>query len=120
MTAVALIDRYIAAWNETDEDARLDLIAGTWTETADYVDPLMAGKGHEGINAMIQGAQSQLPGFTFRLIGAVDAFGDRVRFSWEAGPDGGPAPVAGSDYGQIGEDGRLANVTGFIDRMPGA
>ncbi|HEY2659971.1 MAG TPA: nuclear transport factor 2 family protein [Caulobacteraceae bacterium] len=120
MTAVALIDRYIAAWNETDEDTRLDLIAGTWSETADYLDPLMTGQGHEGINAMIQGAQAQLPGFKFRLIGAVDTYADQVRFSWEAGPEGVPAPVAGSDFGRIGEDGRLTSVTGFIDRMPGA
>lgn len=29
-----LVDRYIAAWNETEPGRRRDLIAATWTESA--------------------------------------------------------------------------------------
>ena len=38
-TLTDLIDRYIAAWNETDGGRRRDLIARTWTAEASYLDP---------------------------------------------------------------------------------
>ena len=75
-----VIDQYIAAWNETDPDARRDLIARTWTEDGSYLDPLMSGEGHDGIDAMIGGVQSRFPGYRFRRTGDLDAHHDPVRF----------------------------------------
>ena len=48
-TLTDLIDRYIAAWNETDSGRRRDLIAATWTESATYLDPMLQGDGRDGI-----------------------------------------------------------------------
>jgi hypothetical protein len=48
----ALVDDYIAIWNETDPDRRRELIA------------------------------QQFPGHRFELAGAPDAHHDRVRFTW--------------------------------------
>ncbi len=115
-----LIDRYIAAWNETDAGRRRDLIARTWTEDATYVDPLMRGDGAAGIDAMIAGVQARFPGWRFARLGTVDAHGDRVRFAWALGPEGAEAPIAGTDFAVLSPGGRLAAVTGFIDRMPAA
>jgi hypothetical protein len=112
-----LIDRYIAAWNETDAEQRRALVARTWTENAVYVDPLMRGEGQTGIAAMIQGVQTQFPGFTFRRTSDVDEHNGRVRFKWELGPDGGAALAGGVDFGVI-EDGRLQAITGFLDFAP--
>lgn len=113
-----IAERYIAAWNETDDAGRRKLVASTWTETGTYVDPMMSGAGQDGIDAMIRAAQSQFPGLRFRLDGKVDAHHDRLRFSWALGPDGG-APVAkGTDFAVVGSDARLQSVTGFIDQMP--
>ena len=36
----ALIDNYIAIWNEGDPERRRAHIAQTWTEDASYVDPM--------------------------------------------------------------------------------
>src|SRR3546814_2921474 len=80
-----LIDRYIAAWNETDPGRRRDLVARVWTDDATYVDPLMRGDGAAGIDAIIAGVQAQFPGWRFARTGRVDAYADRVRFSWEIG-----------------------------------
>lgn len=119
--ATHVIERYIAIWNETDPARRRDLIARTWTEDASYLDPLMAGEGPDGIDAMIAGVQQQFPGHRFRLLGEVDHHHDRVRFAWELGPgDGQPPLVAGTDFGVVAPDGRLRSVTGFLDRMPGS
>lgn len=115
-----LIDRYFAAWNETDADQRRDLIARTWSDDASYLDPLMQGDSHAGIDIMIKGVQEQFAGYQFRQTGAVDEHHDRVRFSWELAPATGPAVAAGTDFGVVAADGRLQAVIGFLDNAPGA
>jgi SnoaL-like domain len=112
-----LIDRYIAVWNETDAERRRDLIARTWTEDSTYIDPLMRGEGRGGIDAMTHAVQAQFPGLLFRRTSDVDAYNDRVRFSWELGPEGGPALAGGVDFGVVVGD-RLQTITGFLDFAP--
>jgi hypothetical protein len=114
-----LIDRYIAMWNETDARRRRDLIAKTWSEDASYLDPLMQGEGHAGIDAMVKGVQERFPGHRFRRTSEVDAHHDRVRFSWELGADGGAIVVSGIDFGTTAGD-RLRTITGFLDQTPAA
>jgi hypothetical protein len=114
MTDVAtVIDTYIATWNEADPERRQRLIAETFSEGASYLDPLMSGEGHGGIDAMIAGAQQQFPGHRFELVESPDAHHDRVRFSWQLVGDGGRVAV-GYDFGTLAEDGRLHSVTGFL------
>src|SRR3954463_11277012 len=92
----ALAERYIATWNETDPEARRRAVAELWTDDARYVDPLVAAEGREEIAATIAAVQWQFPGFVFRLAGPVDGHHDQLRFSWEPGPAGDAAPIAGS------------------------
>lgn len=115
-----LVQRYIASWNETDPARRRSLIAATWTEDALYLDPLMRGEGHGGIDAMIAAVQQRFPGHRFRRTGQVDGHNDRVRFGWSLGPEDGPALAGGLDVGVIAGDGRLQSVTGFLDTLPAA
>lgn len=110
-----LTDRYFAVWNETDRTRRRDLIAQTWTETASYLDPLIGGEGCDGIDAMVQAVQTRFAGHRFRRTSAVDAHHDRLRFSWELAPEGGPAIAYGTDFGVVAADGRLQTITGFLD-----
>lgn len=112
-----LIDDYIACWNETDAGKRRALIDRAWTERATYVDPMMNGEGRGGIDAMIAGVQAKFPGFRFRVSKPVEAVADRVRFSWECGPDGASL-IGGTDFATIA-GGQLSAVTGFIDFAPG-
>ena len=115
----SLIDNYIAIWNETDPDRRRELIAQTWTEDGSYVDPMLTGSGHDGIDAMIAGAREQFPGHRFELAGAPEAHHDRVRFTWHLKRDaGGDAVAIGNDFGVVADDGRLRSVTGFLDLVP--
>ena len=115
---ISLIDSYIDIWNEPDASYRRKLIARVWTEDAKYVDPLMQGDGHEGIDAMVQAVQERFPRHRFRRIGNVDAFRDRVRFAWSLVPldpaEPGSMHAQGSDFGVL-RDGRLQRVTGFLD-----
>jgi hypothetical protein len=54
-----LIDGYIETWNEKDPERRRALIAETFSDDADYLDPLVRGEGAAGIDAMIAGVQQQ-------------------------------------------------------------
>jgi hypothetical protein len=112
-----IAQQYIDAWNERDSGARRAKVAHLFTLDASYLDPLMRGSGHTGIDAMIAGAQQHFPGHRFALAGTPDGHNDVVRFSWTlSGPDG--AQVAcGTDVAVVDGDGRLAKVTGFLDNL---
>ncbi|HEY1997071.1 nuclear transport factor 2 family protein [Paraburkholderia sp.] len=115
-----LIDRYFDAWNESDTGRRRELIVATWSTNAAYLDPLLSGDGHDGIDAMIRAVHERFPHHTFRRTTEVDGFANRLRFSWElTTPDGTPI-VKGSDFGVVDTAGRLQAVTGFLDATPGA
>lgn len=114
----ALVDRYIAIWNETDAGRRRALIDETWIEDALYVDPMMRGDGRADIDAMIAAIQERFPGHRFRRTSEVDAHNGRLRFRWELRPEDGPALVGGTDFGEVAADGRLSGITGFIDQAP--
>jgi SnoaL-like domain len=115
----ALAERYIAAWNETDDGTRRRAVADLWTADGRYVDPLVEAEGTDGITATIGAVQQQFPGFVFRLAGPVDGHHRQLRFSWELGPAGQAAPIAGSDVAVTDSNGRLRTVLGFLDRVPG-
>ncbi len=112
----ALVDRYIAMWNETDPARRAALVAEIWTATADYRDPVLRGEGRDGIVAMVGQVHQRFPGHRFTRTTPVDSLGDRARFGWALGPEDGPPVVAGVDFAAI-DDGRLAAVTGFFDAV---
>jgi hypothetical protein len=116
------VARYLAAWNERDAGERRALITETYTGDAIYLDPHRRGEGHEGLETMIAAVHGQFPpAYRFRLKGAVDAYGDRARFQWEAGgQSGAPLHFAGTDFNEIAADGRIRSVTGFVDAMPAA
>lgn len=110
----ALVDRFIAAWNETNDEARRALIAQCWSENGIYLDPQKGADGRAALDATIAGVQALLPRAAFRRTSAVDAHHDRVRFSWELGYDSGEVIRGGVDFGTVSE-GRLQSITGFFD-----
>jgi ketosteroid isomerase-like protein len=114
------VERYIAAWNERDSDKRRALIARAWTEDANYTDPARTGDGHEGISKMIATVHEHFnDAYRFSLKDGIDAYGDRVRFQWEAGgTKDAPLHFVGTDFGILASDGRLKAVTGFTDESP--
>jgi limonene-1,2-epoxide hydrolase len=112
-----LIEKYIAAWNETDAAARRQLVDEVYAPDAAYTDPLAAVTGRDQIDALIAGAQNQFAGLEFRLAGRVDAHHDVARFSWHLGPRDADPIVVGFDVAVIA-DGRIAKVHGFLDKVP--
>ncbi|MFE7463814.1 nuclear transport factor 2 family protein [Streptomyces sp. NPDC057499] len=115
------VQRYFTAWNATGEEETAKAVAAAFTEDATYTDPLAELSGHDGLVALIGGAQQQFPGFEFRPTGSPDGHHTLARFGWElVSVADGSAPVAGSDVITLADDGRIASVSGFLDRVPGA
>ena len=111
----AIAEAYLAAWNEEDSQRRRVLLAQSWTSDARYVDPLMKGEGHEGIATMIQAARAKFPGHVFTLRGTPDGHGSYVRLSWTLAAPAGDHVALGSDVMRIDDQGRIAEVIGFLD-----
>jgi len=113
----ALVDRYMAAWNETDASRRQALIALTFTDKARYLDPVLAGDGHEGIDAMVGAVHAKYPGYKFSRTSDINGHHDRAMFNWQLGPKDGPVFVKGVDVAVVSADGRLAQVDGFFTEV---
>ena len=114
-----LAQRYITSWNESDPAVRRQLVDQLWTQDARYADPRMKADGQDGIAELIGGVHRQFPGYCFALTGQADGHGPFVRFSWSLAPADGQAVAFGTDFASVAADGRLEQVTGFLDQVPG-
>ena len=115
--ATTIARRYIELWNERTASRRREMLANDWTADAKYVDPIMSGEGHDGVDALIAGVQQRFPAFKFKLIGEPNGYGDQLRFSWGLGPDGADSPIKGTDFAML-KEGRIRSITGFVDQVP--
>ena len=112
----AVVEAYVASWNETDAGKRRAGIARAWAEAGRYRDPVMTSDGHAGVDAMLAGVQARFPGFVLKRTSKVDQHNGHLRFAWSLGPADGPSVVEGVDVCALAPDGRLASVVGFIDK----
>ncbi|HET6184694.1 MAG TPA: nuclear transport factor 2 family protein [Acetobacteraceae bacterium] len=117
--ATEIATAYIAAWNEQDAGQRAMLLARAWADEACYVDPLMRGEGREEISTMIGAVQARFAGARFALRGKPEAHNDRLRFCWTLRGADGAMIAEGTDFATTAPDGRLRNVTGFLDSIAG-
>jgi hypothetical protein len=115
-----VVQRYLAAWNETDPDRRLAAVEQAFASDVRYVDPLAAVEGHAALAGLIGAVQGQFPGLVFSSGGPVDAHHEQARFTWHLGPAGEQPVIVGFDVAELGPDGRIRTVLGFIDQAPAA
>ena len=114
-----IVEKYLAAWNETDPAKRRALVDEVWAQDGSYTDPLADVRGRAEIDGLIGAVQQQFPGFVFTLGGTVDAHHDQVRFTWNLGPaDAAEAPVVGFDVAVLDGAGQIGSVYGFLDKVP--
>ncbi len=115
-----IIERYIAAWNETDPVRRRGLVDSLWAPDGSYTDPVAEVRGRAEIDGLIGAVQGQFPGLVFRLSGPVDANHNQARFTWHLGPSGDEPIVIGFDVAVTDETGQIRSVHGFLDKVPAA
>ena len=114
-----IVEKYLAAWNETDPAKRRALVDEVWAADGSYTDPLADVRGRAEIDGLIGAVQQQFPGFVFTLGGTVDAHHDQARFTWHLGPADAAEPVViGFDVAVLDGD-QIGRIYGFLDKVPG-
>jgi hypothetical protein len=111
--------RYLSAWNATDTAERERLVREAFSSEVHYLDPMMEGRGHDGMAALIAGAQQRFAGYRFALLGTPEGHHSVVRFSWALAAPGAEPVARGTDVAEVDADGRLRRVTGFLDYVAG-
>ena len=111
MATKDIVEAYMAAWNETDEAKRRDLLDQCWNDSGAYTDPMADISGRDALFALISQFQTQMPGAAIGMTSGIDQHHDRVRFGWKL--TGAAQAIEGIDVGQIAADGRLASIIGF-------
>ena len=115
-----IVERYLAAWNETDASRRRKLVDELWSEDGSYTDPLADAHGRAEIDGLIGAVQEQFPDFVFTLGGPVDGHHNQARFTWHLGPSGTEPVVIGFVVAVLNGGGQIRSVYGFLDKVPTA
>ncbi|WP_249997975.1 nuclear transport factor 2 family protein [Actinoplanes sp. M2I2] len=116
----ALVDRYLAVWNEPDPVTRRKAVDDLFADDVRYVDPLAAVEGRAALDGLIGAVQQQFPGHTLTVGGPVDGHHDQVRFTWNLAAGAGDPLVVGFDVAELDAGGRIRRVHGFLDKVPAA
>jgi hypothetical protein len=113
-----VVATYGAAWNETDEHKRRELLERSWTDDAVYQDPTGRAEGREALVAHIGGFHQMFAAHTIDATSGVDTYGSVFRFAWVMRDPSGGVALEGMDFGELAPDGRIAAITGFFGPFP--
>jgi hypothetical protein len=101
----ALVERYVAFWNERDVSLRRARLAELWAQDALFVSEVSRREGHVGIEAE---ARATAKDFVFSSANRTAGHHDVVRMSWEMRPaGGGDVAASGLAVLVLAEDGRI-------------
>ena len=112
---------YDAAWNESDQEARSQLLERSLTEDAELIDPTTGRfKGRDAINERIAGFSARFPGARLTLTSSVDEHNGFARYAWAINAADGSLILEGIDVVERDDDNRLRRVVMFFGPLPRA
>ena len=109
-----LVDRYAAAWNERDPEARALSLGAVWAQAGRYRDPTAHVRGRRALVEHIGVFQTAAPGAAIRRSGPVIRTGPHFTFPWEMTGEDGAVLASGRDAGLLDADGRILRIEGFF------
>lgn len=112
-----IVQQYVDFWNAGTAAERRELAASTFADGVTYHAPVGVLREVEGlIDFRNQFAEHQ-PEYVFRQRAEPDRHHDRARLQWEL-VVGGTSFATGTDVLELDADGRIASISGFLDRAP--
>jgi nuclear transport factor 2 (NTF2) superfamily protein len=116
----AMIERYVASWNEADPTERRRVIDEIWSGDGVYRNSTTEFHGRNGIDQAVTEAYDAFTanGFRFQLA-SVQTNHDAVRYQWEMVPAAGGEPDSiGTHVAMLSKEERLISDHQFIDKPP--
>lgn len=113
----AIIDRYVAQWNEPDAVRRRAAIAAIWTEDAAHTTRSVEARGHAELETRVASAYEtwvKEKGYRFRRAAGADSHRDAIKMRWEM-VDGDSVLAVGCDFLLLASDGRIRRDAQFIE-----
>ena len=106
------IQQYTAAWQESADDRRMEIIQSFWTEESIYEDPGVYAKGSAALKKEIDKFWKDFPGATLEM-GIVLSKGNFHTWEWKIRDNKNNLVVSGVDYAETNEKNQLLRLTGF-------
>jgi hypothetical protein len=115
--AVELVTAYLGAWTERRSPVRRRLLHHCWSETGTFSSWTMNVQGFDAMDAHIASALRQLPRRCRRVRKCdVHVRNGKVSFTWVLLDEDEQLVLEGSEFAEVGEDGRFERVTSFAGR----
>ena len=117
-TLHALISRYCAAWNASDEGIRTEMLESTWAKDGVHVNPTVHPSGLPALVAHIGAVPARDPGSRIVMTSDVDAHHGLLRFgSVRVQGDGTMLPES-AELAELPAWGGLQRVVSFFEPLP--
>ncbi|MGY1638727.1 nuclear transport factor 2 family protein [Geodermatophilus sp. SYSU D00742] len=118
LTVSSTVEKYAAAWRETDAAAREALLEACWADDGVYCDPQSRAEGRDGLSALIGSFHDTYPGARIDVVSGVDEHDGHPRFAWRMYAADGSVALEGMDFGEVDGEGALRRIVGFFGPLP--
>jgi uncharacterized protein YndB with AHSA1/START domain len=109
----AVVDRWFAAWAESDAATRASLLAASAVDDVTLHDPYSCLHGRAELDAHIVATQQFAPGTRMQRVGDVRHCQGTALVEWTAANPAGQPLGKGTNVVRLAPDGRIAGVVGF-------
>lgn len=113
-----IVGAYEQAWQQPDAEKRDTLLADAWSKKGVFRDPAGDVSGRAALSKHIGKFHEEFPNTRAERTSKIDFHGRSFRFTWKMvfAKDG--RVLEGTDFGEIGADGKIASITGFWQPLP--
>ena len=113
-----LVSAYLAAWTERRSAGRRRLLERCWDEDANYSSWTTNVHGLDAMDAHMAAGQRHHPRQCHRVRTCdLHVSGDKVSFTWVLVDHASTVLVEGSEWAEVGPEGRFTRVTSFARRL---
>ena len=103
------------AWNETCDSLRRQHLTAAWSEHGRFIDQQVCLEGRAALHEHIARCQASHPGARFVLTSLAAQHHRVMHFTWSLLDAHGRHVIAGCDFGEVDNDGRIQHLVAFFN-----